>query len=251
MRQSWLNASFAAAALILPGLAAPALAQSEPPRFVLSISGGVEGSVPSLTDHFEFERNVETAKVDVTYPAKLGTLVDAGIGVRLWKRLGAGVAVSNVTIDGSAEVKASIPHPLQFEQPRSIEGSQAGVSRTETAVHVQLLYAVDVSPKVTLVLSGGPSVVRLEQELVDDVTYDETYPFDTATFKSAPSHRARASAAGFNVGADVRWMFARAIGLGGLVRFTRATVDLTTDDHRTLGVEAGGLQAGVGLRVVF
>jgi hypothetical protein len=245
-----LSAWLAAAALIFPGIVTRADAQSEP-RFVVGVSGGVQGTAPTVSDHFEFERNVETATVDVRYPTKIQALIDAGIGVRLWKHLGVGVAVSNATRSGSAEVDAQIPHPLAFLQPRTVEGRQGGIDTTETDVHVQVLYAVQASPRITLTLSAGPSIVRLEQELVNGVTYDDTYPFDVATFGSAQSRRAKASAAGFNAGADIRWMFSRSIGLGGLVRYARATVDLTTSDNRTLAVRAGGVQGGVGIRIVF
>jgi hypothetical protein len=228
-----------------------AQAQSDPPRFVVGVSGGVQGSAPTVSDHFEFERNVETATVDVKYPTTPQALIDAGIGVRLWKHLGAGVAVSYAMRSGSAEVDAQIPHPLAFGQPRMVEGSQGGIDTAETDVHVQLLYAVQTSPRITLTLSAGPSIVHLEQELLNGVTYDETYPFDVATFRSAQSRRAKASAAGFNAGADLRWMFSRSIGLGGLVRYSRATVDLATSDNRTLSIRAGGVQGGVGIRIVF
>jgi hypothetical protein len=250
MRSSRPAAWLAAALLLFPGIVARAVAQSEP-RFVVGVSGGVQGSTPTLTDHVEFERNFETATVDVTYPNKLLTLIDAGIAVRLWKGVGAGVAVAHAVRSGSADVEAQIPHPLFFGQARAIEGRQGGIETTETDVHVQLLYAVQTSPSITLTLSAGPSIVRLQQELVTDVAYDETYPFDAATFRSAESRRVKASATGFNAGADIRWMFSRMFGLGGLVRFTRATVDLTTSDNRTVAVRAGGVQGGVGIRVVF
>ena len=45
-----------------------------------------------------------------------------------------------------------------------------------------------MSSRVMLVLSGGPSRLNVEQELVTDVLYDETYPFDTP--RSAAPRRA-------------------------------------------------------------
>ena len=102
-----------------------------------------------------------------------------------------------------------------------------------------------------LVLSGGPSWLNVEQELVTDVLYDETYPFDTATFRSAPTRRSKASVTGFNAGADLQWMFGRHIGVGGMVRFIRGSVDLTTENDRRISVRAGGVQAGGGLRIGF
>jgi hypothetical protein len=235
--------------LLSPSLARSAAAQSGD-RFVIGVSGGVQSAGPEIADHFEFETNVETATVNVTYPPRPAALVDAGVSVRLWKHLGAGIAISRASRTGSAEVDARIPHPLLFEQPRTVTGSQSGVSVAETDAHVQAFYAVEASRRVTVMFFGGPSFVHLERELVTEIKYDETYPFDEATFRSAVTRRARASKIGFNAGADVRWMFTRSVGLGGLVRFSRATVDLTADS-RTVRVTAGGVQAGIGIRLAF
>ncbi len=218
---------------------------------VVSLNGGTQVAADSLSDHFDFERNAETATVDVKYPAKPGVLVDAGIGVRLWKRLGAGVAVAYVTRDGAAQVDARIPHPFQFERSRTVTGKQGSITRAETGVHFQLQYSFEASRRLSVVLSGGPSWLGVEQKLVTDVQYDEAYPYDEATFRSATARRSKASAVGVNAGADLRWMFGRTIGLGALVRFTRGTVDLETQDDRRVSVRAGGVQAGVGLRFVF
>jgi hypothetical protein len=56
---------------------------------------------------------------------------------------------------------------------------------------------------------------------------------------------------GFNAGADLRWMFSRNVGLGGMVRFIRGSVDLETENNRRILVRAGGLQAGGGIRIGF
>jgi hypothetical protein len=238
-----------AAAVLFFSAAGSAAAQS--PRVVFGLSGGVQSAAKAVPDRFEFESNVETATVDVKYPAASAVMIDGSVGVRLWKQIGAGVAVSNATRDGSAEIDARIPHPLLFAQPRTVTGSQSGITRQETAVHVQLLYMIEAGRKITLTLGGGPSVVHLGQELVTAVNYDESYPFDAATFKSADTHRATGSATGFNAGADLRWMFTRSVGLGALVRFSRATIDLTTEDKRTLSIQAGGVQGGLGVRITF
>jgi hypothetical protein len=46
-------------------------------------------------------------------------------------------------------------------------------------------------------------------------------------------------------------MFSRSAGVGGLVRYTRADVDLDVAQGRTLALKAGGVQGGVGIRVSF
>jgi hypothetical protein len=235
--------------LVCPSFAARAAAQSGD-RIVVAISGGVQGSAPRLTDHFEFERSVETATVDVKYPTKPPVLVEGSVTARLWKRLAVGAAVSQAMRSGAAQVDARIPHPLLFQQPRTVTGAQSGIDTAETGIHLQIAYALQATRRITLTPFGGPSFLKVGQELVSDVKYDETYPYDTATFSSAPARRASAGALGFNAGADVRWMFTHSAGIGGLVRFTRATVNLTSET-RTVPVRAGGMQAAAGLRFVF
>jgi hypothetical protein len=233
-------------------MAAPSPAQGTSSRVVVTLNGGIQTAGPGLADHFEFATDIiETAKVDVRYPAKPSVLIDGGLGLRLWKNLGVGVAVSHATVDGTAEIDAQIPHPFYLEQPRAVSGEQGGITRAETGVHVQLQISVPVASRVTLALSAGPSRLNVEQEIVTDVLYDEEYPFDVATFRSAPARRSKASVTGFNAGADLRWMFSRNIGLGGMIRFIRGSVDLETENNRPISVRAGGLQAGGGIRIGF
>ena len=46
-------------------------------------------------------------------------------------------------------------------------------------------------------------------------------------------------------------MFARSVGLGGLVRYTRADLDLKPATDRTLTIKAGGVQGAAGIRFAF
>jgi hypothetical protein len=64
--------------------------------------------------------------------------------------------------------------------------------------------------------------VQINQTLVIDVNYTQAYPYDIATFEGVDSRRVTGSAAGFNVGADLSWLFTRNVGAGVLVRLTRA-----------------------------
>lgn len=233
-------------------LAVPASAQSARAHgVVIDLNAGAQIASDALSDRFEFERNAETATADVKYPAKPGVLVDGGVGFRLWKRLGAGVSVSYVARDGSADVDARIPHPFVFQQPRTVTGTQDSIAGTETGVHAQVQYTVEASPRISFVLAGGPSWISVSQELVKEVQYSETYPYDTATFLGASASRSTASAAGANASIDFRWMFQHRLGVGALVRFTRAKVTLDAENNRRVTMNAGGVQAGVGLRFAF
>ena len=65
MRSTISTPVFAVALLLWSSFAHPAAAQSDG-RFAVGINGGVQTGATRLTDHFEFESNVETATVDVS-----------------------------------------------------------------------------------------------------------------------------------------------------------------------------------------
>ena len=98
----------------------------------------------------------------------------AALGFRLWKNLGAGVAVSHASGDGTAEIDAQMPHPLQFEpaargQRRAGRDHAHGDRRARAAPGTRCRWR----SRVALVLSAGPSWLNVEQEIVTDVLYDE------------------------------------------------------------------------------
>jgi hypothetical protein len=220
------------------------------PRVTLTFSGGVESTAGSVADHIAIDRNVETETIDVKYPSTPGLLIDVGGRARVWKRLGFGVAVSHVTGSGTADITASVPHPFFFNQPRTVTG-QADLSREETGIHVQVQYSIRASKNVQVVLGAGPSRIKLTQDVVTEVSVNETYPYDTATFRDAVTKGASTSVTGFNAGVDVTWSLTRNVGFGGLFRYARADADLDVRTDHTLTMKAGGVHAAAGVRFAF
>jgi hypothetical protein len=235
-------------AVAILGCAHAASAQVPAGRFSVSIGGGAQAA-SDLHDTFTFTEFQETGTVTADYPGKVGVLVDGGFAFRLRKQIRAGVAVTYAMSDGAANVSARVPHPLQLDRPRDVSGTTSKLDRRETGVHAQLQYVVPITRKLHLVLAGGPSYFTVEQQLVDAVQYDHVYPYDEATFRGAVTRRAKGSAVGFNAGADAVWTLTRRVGLGGNIRFARGSVDLEGSDGRTAGIDAGGVQGSVGLRL--
>jgi hypothetical protein len=91
----------------------------------------------------------------------------------------------------------------------------------------------------------------VKQDFVTDVDYTASYPFDTATFSGAPTESISKGVMGYNVGADVSWRLSRMLALGGLIRFTGASTSLTVASGNDVDVKIGGLQTGVGIRILF
>lgn len=231
-------------------LAGPAAAQQAEPRYQLWFGGGTQAAMPSLGDRFTFEMHAEEASVEADHRATAALLVDGGFAVRLRRAYGVGVSVSRFSGRGRAAVAARIPNPFEFDRFREASGTASGLDHTELAYHVQLRYSRAIGGRLRLLLSGGPTVFDVRRELLIDVQVDEAYPFDTATFRNASARVAKGTGIGFHAGADLVWMAARRAGVGALLRYARGTADLTAAS-RTLSVDTGGLQSGLGLRVYF
>jgi hypothetical protein len=247
---------FAAALLALPAHAA--LAQTPPPatapassagRLHVSVDVGSQAKSSSFNDAFDVPLYLETEHVTVDYPDAGGLFVSFAARYRLWKQMTAGVGVSTFSHSGDATVNARLPHPFFDNQFRTIDGTSS-VKRQEIAVYPTVGWLIPFSSSVQLALNAGPSVMSVKQQFVTNVNFSETYPYDTALFTSADVKESSRTAVGVYVGADVSWMFSKHVGAGGVVQFTRATVKEKVGD-RTVSIDAGGAQAGGGLRLVF
>ena len=236
----------------LLGIAAPVSAQPAawPERIWVSVSGGVQPATSGFGDAFDLPLYTEQEHVTVDYPGGTGALIAASGGLRIWRRLAIGAGVTRYSGSDSSTVHASLPHPVFDNTFREIEGT-APTERTETGTHVLIGWMWPLSSKLRVLLTAGPSFISVRQDMVTNVRFSETFPFDTAEFTGVDTRTASNSAIGFNAGADVMWMFSRRIGAGALVQVTRASADLDAGGGRTVRVDAGGAQVGAGLRFVF
>lgn len=255
MRTVWCTAAFA----LLVSTSAfaqgtrPARKAAGPPkdRGFISLGAGAQGMAGTLTDAFTYTVNAETASVEARYKQKAAPLFDAGVGVHLWKKkVGILVSGSRSSASGKADIDSQIPHPFFDNQDRHVTGEAQGLTRTETAAHVDLYY-LKTSGKWRLLLAAGPSYFTVEQEVVTEVTVDEVYPYDTATFRGVTTKRGKGSGVGFNVAGDLGWMFSRSIGAGVLVRYQGASVSLNVDGRQDVSSDVAGLQASAGVRIRF
>jgi hypothetical protein len=163
--------------------------------------------------------------------------------------VGVSVAVSYSSSDSMADVAADIPHPFYFDQPRSVTGT-ASLQQSELATHTNLAF-VAASRRVELILSGGASFFSVDQDVVTDAAYDDAFPYDSAVFSSATVSRVSETKVGYNVAADVAWKLGRRWGIGAMIRYSRAQIPLATRDIDFGTLDAGGVQAGGGLRFAF
>lgn len=256
---AWLAAAFAA----LLCSAAPALAQP-PSRAFIIVNAGVQALTSGFSQSAVFTDSTiygplvseaaahEQSSFESAYGFDPGgTLADASIGVHVWSYLGIGLGVSQFDIEEPASVSAQLPQPLFFDRSRSISGMSAPLSRRERAVHLHLLMTIPATRSFSIMLFGGPTYFDTEQDLVADVQFDQSYPFDTATFSSAVASDESGQTIGYHAGVDIAWYFTDSIGVGLLTRFSRGTLKLPSVGGGAVDIETGGVQAAAGLRLRF
>jgi hypothetical protein len=239
--------------VLLAVAACPAIASAQDvdSRFRIGVSGGIQTKGDTVSQNFTVTKNVEPATIAAQAPLDQAPMFDVGGWVRLFGRVGAGVAFSRISRSADATIDARIPHPFYFQQLRPINGTQGGVDEQETAVHIDLVVLAAATPTLEVSVFVGPTAFSATQDLVTDVSYTESYPFDTAAFSSAALAQQSESKVGFNAGADVTWTFSEHAGVGGLFRFSRAAVTYSAGAGNDVSVDLGGFQAAAGLRIRF
>ncbi len=223
--------------------------RSRPWTAIVSASGGLQVGTTRLQQTSEIEKYVEPAPFRAELPQAAVPLFDAGLTVRLWKNLGVGAALSFLSSTADAAVSAEMPHPFYFGRPRSIAGD-VGIAHQELAFHTSAAWRIE-SRRLDVLVFGGPTLFRLGQDLVTDISVDEEFPFDTATLASAEVVPLRTSKTGVHVGADVTWQRSERWNVGGLVRFSHARMPLAVEGVEAGTATIGGLVVGGGLRVIF
>lgn len=220
-------------------------------RGFLAVGGMFQSEKASFTDTRALSYNRESASQTGEYDIDGAAGLDVGAFARVWRSLGVGLAITQITRAGDAEYSARYPHPFFFGQSRTATTVASDLDRSETGVHLSAAYLLPTSGRFGLTVFGGPSLVSMEQKVVADLAVTETYPYDTVAIAPGARSGISESAVGFHVGADATWYFARRLGAGALVRYTSAKKSAAIGTGDAFDLEAGGLQLGVGLRFKF
>jgi hypothetical protein len=238
-----------AAALLALACARTASAQGTPrERGAVTVGAGYQVSANTFSGTVRFEVFAEEGSITTGYSVKQRPRLDAGVVVRLWRGFGVGVAGSSLTGTNAAQITGSIPHPIAASQPRTLTGT-ADVTHNESVIHLQAVYWFQPARRLDVMVSGGPSMLRVAQDFVSDVSYTQTSPYDSVTFQGATVLRERTTARGGNAGIVVGVRVRRHLGVAGLVRYSTAHVAFP--DTGVPAFTIGGLQTGVGVQIPF
>ncbi len=246
-----------ALALVLAAAAAAPAAKPKPAPatrdtgFAVTLGGGLAAVPLSWQTSASWPLYAETARLEAAQEASLGPAAEIAVAYRFSSRFGVSAAFGWSSRDGSAEIEASLPHPLYLARPRAVSGSTEGLDYSQAASHLDLEWR-PVRGRVELALFAGPSFLRAEADLVVSVTASESYPYDEATFASAQAETSRsASSLGWNAGAALAGAVSSKLDLGLQARYSRATPELEAPGGGSLTLEAGGLELTAFLRLRF
>ena len=219
-------------------------------RGFISINGGFQAA-NGFTGTVPVTLFVEEGSLTASYDGVRAPISDLSAAGLVWRSLAVGVGVSTFSKEATAQVSARLPHPFFFNQHRNVSGTGEGLTRSELAVHIQAMWVAPVHDSLSIAVFGGPTFFRVNQDLVAEVRANEVYPFDATQFAGVSAVTASESSVGFNAGVDVGFFFSRHLGVGGLVRFSRASVDFSVPNSRAVSANVGGLLTTGGLRVRF
>jgi len=241
--------------------AAPAAAQETlawPERAFITIDVPFQPLTNDFTESLLFAdavRRTENVRFVADYPSARGVSFDAGAGVRVTNAMGIGATLSWFQRSTTGAFDLTVPSPVTANRPLDLTGSVQGLRRRELGVHIQTIYARALGKRSRLLLSGGPSVFAVSQDLVRSIEFDIPPGAASLIFSQALVSNVTKTVLGVNAGADFTWTLAPHLGVGAVTRYSRAAVPLDPGSAsgvtRAVELHAGGLHIGGGIRLLF
>jgi hypothetical protein len=233
-----------------PDIVRPTVSTSRQYRFSVALNGVRGNDALRFTDTNQFELFKEQARIESVYSDPRPQGYELGVHYRIAGPFAIGATVQRFDNDRSASYRASLPHPFFFDRFRELSGTTSSLSHEEMAVHVDAVVTKTWGP-LTLEGFGGPSWFQTRTEVLVDVLFAETFPYDEVAFQGVEGRTIETRPLGFNVGASATFRVVSFFGVDFGVRYSEARASVPVDEGREINLEAGGLSFGAGLRFLF
>jgi hypothetical protein len=232
-------------------LATPAMASAQTMQWTdkgfVTLNGGVQSGSHDLNTSSTFTIYDEAATVTSSQNVSGGGFFDIGGAYRVWGRnLLAGVSISHVTSDADVAIAGSIPDPVFFDRPRTVNATQADAGHSETAIHIDAIWMIPVANKLDVGVFAGPTIFMIKQDAAAGL--DASDVSEPGPVLNSPVNEVSKTTAGFNLGVDLQYLIGKKWGVGGLARYSWGSTSIVDGSEK---LTVGGFQIGGGARVRF
>lgn len=212
-------------------------------RGYLNVNFGAQPQQRLISNAESFQLYDETATLTTNQPIESGPVFEVGGAYRVMRNISVGASVSFLSGSKTASTaEATIPDPVFYDSFRTVTKTTSGLTHAERGVHLQAMWFLPVIDRLDVALSGGPSFIRVEQQLTTTITV----PAGTQDLNVA-SGTETGTAVGLNAGVDASYMITPRYGVGLSVQYSGGSVNLPSAPD----FKVGGVRTGFGLRVRF
>lgn len=190
----------------------------------------------------------EDGSSSLNYKFKNKSGFDMGLGYRVAGGFAVEAGLALFSPELEAGYSAKVPHPYEYKKVRTASGKMGDMSSSAKAVTLNGVYAVVNSDKFELNLIAGVSFFSAEMSMVEGLSFDEEYPYDTVKV-SASKKKYKENFVGFNGGMRVHYKFSRSIDLYVKGIYSSGKKEFRTAKGATTEFDFGGFRAGAGVRI--
>lgn len=236
---------------MLLACAGNAQAQSVPSdKLSVSVNAGYQTQSRDIAGSGTYSIYEEDATFTTSQTIDSGIIFDASADYQIMDRFAIGVGWTTFSKKSPAQVSVLVPHPAFFGQFRTANVEAADIEHRANTINIDAVFRYPLSAKMDIVVSAGPSIVMVNQEVVTGFTVQQETapPFNAPTVSSVTATATKKTTVGFNAGADFAYMFNRHYGAGAGFRYTFASADI---EGVTDSLKIGGVQVLFGARLRF
>ena len=175
---------------------------------------------------------------------------DFGGGYRVGRNLAVALGYVNYNTESDVSVVARIPHPIIFDNFRTVTVNAPGVGHMSQMLNFSAVWMMPYTDQIDFAFYAGPSIIFAQQDVVTGVTIaPEPGPdYSNPQVSSVEVTEQSKTSFGIHFGADMAYMVNKRYGVGGGIRYVWGSADF---DGLADSVTLGGFQIVGGLRVRF
>lgn len=218
-------------------------------RWFISVNAVSQASNQStVSDSLSHPPSDPAQRYDVAYSTPDGPAFDLGGGMRVWRNLSVGLAVTRFD--------AVVRHSIDSLEPAVHRGRVVHLDQRQLGYHLQASWVVRVADRLDVAFFAGPSVFRVRRARVADVDIADGASVPMSDFACCPgligatAQDVTDRLPGYSFGFDFTVRLTDRLGLGILARTTGSIAPSRHGRDRALPV-AGGSHVGIGARVRF